>query len=98
MHTTADDPTKYRSDDEVAEWQSKDPIARVKAYLTRKHLWSDEMEKQTTDEQIKKIDAAVDKAEQFKPDPASMFENVYSFMPDQLKEEFDEATAAKFWL
>ena len=26
MHTTADDPTRYRSDAEVAEWAKKDPI------------------------------------------------------------------------
>ena len=97
MHTTADDPTKYRSDEEVMEWQKKDPIERVKSYLTRKRLWNDALEKQTMDEQAKKIDDAVDKAEQFKPDPASMFENVYSFMPDGLKEELDSATAADFW-
>lgn len=97
MHTTADDPTKYRNEEEVAEWQKKDPIARVKTYLTRKHLWSDEMEKQASEEQMKKIDEAVEKAEQFKPDPSSMFENVYSFIPDQLKEELASGLAADFW-
>jgi pyruvate dehydrogenase E1 component alpha subunit len=35
-HTTSDDPTKYRLGDEVEHWRLKDPIARVKAYLTRK--------------------------------------------------------------
>jgi len=34
-HTTSDDPTKYRLADEVEHWRLKDPIARVKAYLTR---------------------------------------------------------------
>lgn len=34
-HTTSDDPTKYRLGDEVEHWRLKDPIARVKAYLTR---------------------------------------------------------------
>ena len=29
MHTTADDPTRYREDAEVAEWAKKDPIDRV---------------------------------------------------------------------
>lgn len=32
-HTTADDPTKYRSADEVAQWRLKDPIDRVRTYL-----------------------------------------------------------------
>jgi pyruvate dehydrogenase E1 component alpha subunit len=97
MHTTADDPTKYRSDEEVQEWQKRDPIARVKAYLTKKGFWSEELEKQTMGEQLKMIDEAVEKAEEFKPDPRGMFENVYSFMPETLKEELDAATAANFW-
>jgi len=97
MHTTADDPTKYRSDEEVQDWQKRDPIARVKAYLMKKGFWSEELEKQTMDEQLKMIDEAVEKAEEFKPDPRGMFENVYSFIPETLKEELDAATAANFW-
>ena len=97
MHTTADDPTKYRSDADVAEWQKKDPIARVKAYLMQKGLWNEDMEKKTGEEQLAQIDSALEKAEQFKPDPKSMFENVYSFMPDELKADEEEAAKANFW-
>jgi len=32
-HTTADDPTKYRTDAEVAYWAERDPIARYRAWL-----------------------------------------------------------------
>ena len=32
-HTTSDDPTKYRSNDETEQWRQRDPIARVQAYL-----------------------------------------------------------------
>ncbi|MDR6868847.1 pyruvate dehydrogenase E1 component alpha subunit [Microbacterium resistens] len=32
-HTTSDDPTKYRGDDEESEWAERDPIARMRAYL-----------------------------------------------------------------
>ncbi len=34
-HTTSDDPTKYRLADELEHWKLKDPIARIRAYLTR---------------------------------------------------------------
>src|SRR6476659_9661719 len=37
-HTTTDDPTRYRLSDDVEHWKLKDPIARVKAYLTRNGL------------------------------------------------------------
>ncbi|MCL5100282.1 MAG: pyruvate dehydrogenase (acetyl-transferring) E1 component subunit alpha [Candidatus Marsarchaeota archaeon] len=97
MHTTADDPTKYRPDADVEAWKAKDPIARVRKYLEGKRLWNDSMEGKMQDEQLKLIDEAVEKAEQFKPDPRSMFENVYSFMPDVLKGEEDEAISAGFW-
>jgi pyruvate dehydrogenase E1 component alpha subunit len=97
MHTTADDPTKYRSDAEVDAWKPKDPLLRVRKYLESKKLWSDALETKMQDENLKAIDAAVEKAEQFKPDPKSMFENVYSFMPEVLKNEEDEAIAANFW-
>src|SRR5438132_6845147 len=38
VHTTADDPTKYRSDDEVKAWEKKDPLTRLVPYLERKGL------------------------------------------------------------
>jgi pyruvate dehydrogenase E1 component alpha subunit len=97
MHTTADDPTKYRSDEEVAVWAKKDPIDRLRKYLAAKSLWTEEAETKLAEENLRKIDEAVELAAQFKPDPKSMFENVYSFMPDVLKEEMDEAAASGFW-
>ncbi len=97
MHTTADDPTKYRTDAEVEAWKPKDPLLRVRKYLVAKKLWNDELETKMQEDNLKVIDAAVEKAEQFKPDPKSMFENVYSFMPEVLKGEEDEAIASNFW-
>jgi pyruvate dehydrogenase E1 component alpha subunit len=34
-HTTSDDPTKYRLADELEHWRLKDPVERVRAYLSR---------------------------------------------------------------
>ena len=33
-HSSSDDPTKYRSDDEVESWARRDPIERYHAYLS----------------------------------------------------------------
>src|SRR5205814_7689403 len=38
VHTTADDPTKYRTAEEVAEWERKDPLTRFAAYMKKKRL------------------------------------------------------------
>lgn len=43
-HTTADDPTKYRSDEEVKAWEPKDPMRRFKQYLIDNDLWSEAQE------------------------------------------------------
>lgn len=32
-HTSSDDPTKYRTDDELQSWIARDPITRFEAYL-----------------------------------------------------------------
>lgn len=37
-HTTADDPTRYRSDDEVKGWECKDPILRLERHLDREGI------------------------------------------------------------
>lgn len=49
-HTTSDDPTIYRSDEEVETWKKKDPIKRFKAYLINKKLWSEAKDKQLYEE------------------------------------------------
>lgn len=33
-HTTSDDPTRYRSADDVEAWKGRDPLTRLEAYLT----------------------------------------------------------------
>jgi len=97
MHTTADDPTKYRPESDVESWKPKDPILRVRKYLLAKNAWNNELENNMRDEQSKIIDEAVAKAEEFKVDPKKMFENIYSFMPEVLREEEDDAMASNFW-
>ena len=41
-HTTSDDPTRYRLSDDLEHWKLKDPIERVKAYLSRNGLADDD--------------------------------------------------------
>jgi pyruvate dehydrogenase E1 component alpha subunit len=41
-HTTSDDPTRYRSDDEVKLWEGRDPLLRLEQYLRAKGILSAE--------------------------------------------------------
>jgi len=58
MHTTADDPTKYRSnDEEQAAWR-KEPLIRTRKYLEQKGYWDDSKE----DALLAEVKARVEKA------------------------------------
>ena len=63
MHTTADDPTKYRADEEVAPWEAKEPLGRFRAYLERKGYW-DQAQQDELEASIKQeVRAAVERFE-----------------------------------
>ncbi|MBS2963265.1 pyruvate dehydrogenase (acetyl-transferring) E1 component subunit alpha [Actinocrinis puniceicyclus] len=78
-HTTSDDPTRYRGNDEVELWRTRDPIARLRAYLVR--------EAQADDAFFADVDAEADAlAAEIRagclalpdPHPMSMFDYVYT--------------------
>ena len=82
MHTTADDPTKYRSQEEVAEWERKDPLTRFAQYLKGKRLLDDSLDAEVDAE----IAAAVARFEATPAaDPLTMFDHVYGETPPDLK-------------
>ena len=89
-HTTADDPTKYRGDEEIEPWKPLDPMVRLRHYLKGKSLWSEEIEKRMTEEAQKEIDQAVKDAEAVPaPGPEEIFQYVFAEMTPQLKEQME---------
>ncbi len=87
-HTTADDPSVYRDDDEVEQWKRRDPIPRFEEYLRGKGILDDERIDAITSEIEAEVDDAIDTAESTdRPDPSAMFEHVYSEMPDRVAEQ-----------
>lgn len=90
MHTTADDPKRYRSNEEVEKWNKRDPLPRFRKYLMDKGLLSDAEIKAVESEVLDKIQAAVDRAEKQMEtlgNPMDMFEHAYAEMPPYLKEQ-----------
>jgi pyruvate dehydrogenase E1 component alpha subunit len=90
MHTTADDPRRYRTDAEVEAWVRRDPLIRFQNYLLAKKVIStDRMEALETEVKAE-IQVAVEAAEaRFKADadPLEMFDHAYAWMPAHLLEQ-----------
>jgi 2-oxoisovalerate dehydrogenase E1 component alpha subunit len=78
-HTTSDDPTRYRGNDEVELWRSRDPIARLRALLVREDL-ADDAFFASVDEEADALAAEIRAGCLALPDPEplSMFEYVYT--------------------
>lgn len=78
-HTTADDPTKYRSADEVDSWRALDPLDRMRRYLLASGMGDEAF--------LAKVDAEAEAlAERIRtevralpdPQPESMFEVAFA--------------------
>ncbi len=90
-HSSSDDPRLYRQDDEVEEWKRKDPINRLLKYLEQHGYWSSGEQEALEERLTQEILDAVAEAEKFGPPPLeSLFEDVYSEMLPNLKEQMAE--------
>lgn len=90
-HSTSDDPTRYRKEEEVEKWRGKCPIKRLSLYLKKKQLWNDELQKEWVEKINKEIDQAIEKAKETpKPPLQSLIENVYFEVPLDLKLQLED--------
>jgi 2-oxoisovalerate dehydrogenase E1 component alpha subunit len=98
-HTTSDDPTRYRLASELEEWKLRDPIARLKAYLSRSgiadHAFFEGIEAEADQLAARIRQGTVEMPD---PEPSEMFDHVYAEQTPHLaaqKAEF-EAYHASF--
>ena len=90
VHTTADDPKRYRKDEEVEEWVKRDPITRFQKYLQNKDLLSSEKIDEIEGEiktQLKDVEKRWQQRMQESGDPLQMFDHVFAEQPPYLREQ-----------
>src|SRR5690606_24600054 len=102
MHTTVDDPTKYRDDSEVAIWQKRDPLIRFQKYLKQRRLLHDEEIESLEANIEKRLVQASKRARRTMAEldrkPVAMFEHLFAKEPRTLaaqREAFERRGQAK---
>lgn len=89
-HTTADDASRYRHNDEVKEAWLNEPIKRLQNALVALNLWDSEKEKAWQSQCSDQVDMAVKEYLTIEQEsPESMFDYLYQDWPEVMNEQLD---------
>jgi len=85
-HSTSDDSTRYRSADEIKMWmRDRCPVQRFRRYLERVGWWDQDREENLrANERAEVMDAIMTAEKKDKPEPTTMFDDVYAELPPHL--------------
>ncbi len=89
-HTTSDDSTRYRDEEEVEEWKEEDPMKRFREFLKDQDIWTDELEEFGEEAEEKIKEASNEALEEDDPELDELFDYVYDEMPEMLQKEKEE--------
>eukprot|EP00210_Caulerpa_lentillifera_P000595 g576.t1 len=85
-HSTSDDSSRYRTQDETQSWKRKEPVARFRSFLYSKNWWTENEETQLTNAIREEAIKALEDAEKVEKPPVSTL-----FTDECLKRnDFDE--------
>lgn len=94
-HSTSDDPTRYRAQEEVELWMERDPQARLRRHLVHRDLLDDATDAALEQELNAEIAAAVSAIEALPPpDRETLFDDVYKELPWNLADQREELRRA----
>ncbi|MBL8840873.1 MAG: 3-methyl-2-oxobutanoate dehydrogenase [Planctomycetes bacterium] len=93
-HSSSDDPTRYREQGEVAQWEAQDPIERLKRHLLALGLLTAAKDEAIEEELQAAISEGIRIAEQGgEPPLESLFTDVFAELTPQLREQQAAAQA-----
>jgi pyruvate dehydrogenase E1 component alpha subunit len=85
---SGDDPSKYRTKEETADWELKDPIHRMRAYAVARGVWNEELENQTVEEAKATVAEQIKKAEETeKMTVPGLIDSMFETTPPHLEEQ-----------
>ncbi len=87
-HTTSDDPTLYRTEEEEKSWETKDPIKRLRAYLVSRGMWKEENEPPLLEQYKNEVEKEFAIFENHAPySVEDVFKYQFKEMPDELRQQ-----------
>lgn len=90
-HSTSDDPSQYRTDEEVEPWKEKCPALRLRRYLEKQNQWNETKEKQLNSEITDEVTKAIAVAKETgRPPLKDIIKDVYFAIPQALQEQYHE--------
>ncbi|MEU6575135.1 pyruvate dehydrogenase (acetyl-transferring) E1 component subunit alpha [Streptomyces sp. NPDC046805] len=89
-HTNADDPGRYRDEEEVRRWAAADPVHRLEAWLRGKGaLTQQDVDAAHAEAEARAADLRARMGIEQDPDPRELFDHVYAQPTPQLREQRD---------
>lgn len=77
-HTTADDPGRYRESVEAEDWARRDPLERVRIFLSERDRWTEEWQADVESRTFDEVERAIALAESlYDPDASHLFDAVF---------------------
>ncbi|MFD0897769.1 pyruvate dehydrogenase (acetyl-transferring) E1 component subunit alpha [Loigolactobacillus binensis] len=88
-HTlSGDDPKRYRTKELDDLWKKRDPLTRMRAYLTAKDLWSEDKENAVVEQAKEEIKQAIAEADATPKQKVSSFlENTFEVQPQNIQQQ-----------
>lgn len=81
-HTTVDDASRYRDDEEVGRHWKEEPIARIRSFLTEYHGWTREDEESLIEACSAEVDHSMEEYLKSPPEqPSAVFDWLYEELP-----------------
>ncbi len=90
-HSSSDDPTKYRSEEETAAWAARDPLARFSRFLEQRGVLAGGEAQRIEDELFREIDDEIHTQEAAPPMPLKpLVEDIYAEVPRHLRVQYND--------
>ena len=93
-HTTNDDPSRYRSDEEVEWWEQREPVSRFETFLEAEGVWEEIDAGAIREDCIERFSEAKEAADAFDHgDVDELFKYLYAELPPELERQLAEFEA-----